>query len=93
MAATVATAVWETVKTRYPAPTLQAGKANLDRVRPIAYTNGVADSHESGESGLEGRDLLAKDVDAAFENPSDGGIDCGALREVAGTWIGLRNRL
>jgi hypothetical protein len=31
---------------------------------------------------------LAKDIKAAFENPSDGGIDCGSLCEIAGARIG-----
>ena len=72
---------------------LNTAQSQLDRVRPIAYTNAVGYSHESSESGLKGSDLLAKYVGTTFENPSDSSIDWGALREIAGTWIGLRNRL
>jgi hypothetical protein len=51
----------------------------------------VGNPNERCESGLEGLDLSAKDVEAALKNPSDSGIDCGSLREIAGVGIGLRN--
>jgi hypothetical protein len=37
----------------------------------------VGDPDESGESDLKARDFSAQDLGAPFENPSDGGIDCG----------------
>ena len=91
MAAMVATAVWETVNTRSPLPMPQARKASS--IRSVAYTDGVGSPDESRESRLEGLDFLAKDVKAAVENASDGGIYGGALREIAGARIGLRNRI
>jgi hypothetical protein len=72
-----------------PGADAAGAQCQLDRIRPIADTDAVGDPDESGESDIKARDFSAQDVGAPFENPSDGGIDCGALRKVAGTWIGL----
>jgi hypothetical protein len=68
-------------------------QSQLDRIGSVADTDGVGSPDESRESRLKGLDLSAEDVKAALENPSDGGIYCGSLREIPGARIGLRNRI
>jgi hypothetical protein len=91
MAAMVATAVWETVKYQIAAADAGGSRGQLDRIRAVADTDGVGSADNSRESRLEGLDLSAEDIKAAIENPSDGGIDRGSLRDITGARISLRN--
>ena len=89
MAATVATAVCETVATASPVADAEAAQGQRQRVGAVGDADGVADADVGGEFRFEGRDLLAEDVPAAVERARHRRVDLRLAGAVAGAGIGL----
>jgi len=64
----------------------------LDGIRSAADTDGVPNTNKISERGFEPLDLSTQDIEPAFENTGDRGVDRSALREIAGTRISLGDR-
>ena len=71
MAATVATAVCDTVTTASPGPTPQARKAKCSASVPLPTPNGIAYAEIPCKLLQKGGNLLRQDITAALKHPLD----------------------
>ena len=82
IAATVASAVCETVMTSSPCADAERAQGEDQRVGAAADTDRMGDSAIIGKCTLEIFDFAAKHIGAAVEDPANRGIDRGFVRPV-----------